>query len=275
MYEPWILVTRACLSDSPRMPPLLRAYSIRAKMSMTVNVMISSGMATSRRWIELVHRWSWESQSHRSFSTWQLVWFIGMCMIKGMFQTDFRYIGQSWLYMHRPQIYFEDEYIEYPARHPEHNLLITIHQMSLAAVSTSSRTRTRQATSEMPRRSASSQKRQKPEMRQRGRRNRPLPTGKPPQRKALLAPLPELPKEIQPHPEQLAAAAALRSSVAAMVRKVAPEDHSVRTCRMGRGLGSWCGKAACKVHAMSKWNGQPCLTGSPDENVLAHAHRTP
>ena len=42
-----------------------------------------------------------------------------------MFQTRFHYIGQSWLYMCRTEIYSEDEYIDYLGRHPEHNLLMT------------------------------------------------------------------------------------------------------------------------------------------------------
>ena len=37
----------------------------------------------------------------------------------------FHYIGQSWLYMYRTQVYSEDEYIEHLGRHPEHNLLMT------------------------------------------------------------------------------------------------------------------------------------------------------
>ena len=32
MYEPWILVTPASLSGSPRMPPLLRVCQMRARM---------------------------------------------------------------------------------------------------------------------------------------------------------------------------------------------------------------------------------------------------
>ena len=46
-------------------------------------------------------------------------------MIKGMFQTRFHYIGQSWLYMYRTELYSEDEYIYYLGRHPDHNLLMT------------------------------------------------------------------------------------------------------------------------------------------------------
>ena len=37
----------------------------------------------------------------------------------------FHYIGQSWLYMYRPEIYSEDEYINHLGRHPDHNLLMT------------------------------------------------------------------------------------------------------------------------------------------------------
>ena len=36
----------------------------------------------------------------------------------------FHYIGQSWLYMYRIEIYSEDEYVDYLGRHPEHNLLM-------------------------------------------------------------------------------------------------------------------------------------------------------
>ena len=37
----------------------------------------------------------------------------------------FHYIGQSWLYMDRTEIYSEDENIDYLGRHPDHNLLMT------------------------------------------------------------------------------------------------------------------------------------------------------
>ena len=37
----------------------------------------------------------------------------------------FHYIGQSWLYMYRTEIYSEDEYVDYLGRHPDHNLLMT------------------------------------------------------------------------------------------------------------------------------------------------------
>ena len=37
----------------------------------------------------------------------------------------FHYIGQSWLFMYRTEIYSEEEYVDYLKRHPEHNLLMT------------------------------------------------------------------------------------------------------------------------------------------------------
>ena len=37
----------------------------------------------------------------------------------------FHYIGQSWLFMYRTEIYSEDEYIDYLKWHPENNLLMT------------------------------------------------------------------------------------------------------------------------------------------------------
>ena len=39
----------------------------------------------------------------------------------------FHYMGQSWLFMYRTEIYSEEEYIDidYLKRHPENNLLMT------------------------------------------------------------------------------------------------------------------------------------------------------
>ena len=136
----------------------------------------------------------------------------------------FHYIGQSSLYMYRTQTYSEDEHIDDLKRHPKHNLLMTNNGVVEVSIHEPGRhldfikNEKEQATSEMVRISASSQKRQKPEMRQKGRRNRPM--GKPPQRKAPSVRLPELPEELQPHLKQQAVAAALKSLHSKLVSRL-------------------------------------------------------
>ena len=175
---------------------------MRLRTSMTVSAMICSGTVIIRRWNEPVRKSAWEFRSLHNSNTWQLVWFIWMCMTKGMFQTDFTTLGNLGCTCTALKFTLKMSTLStwkdalstifwWPTL-----VLMKFTSVSLVAISTSSRASTGQATSEMLMGSASSQKRQKLQMKPKGRRNRLLPTGKPPQRKAPLVRLPELPKEI-------------------------------------------------------------------------------
>ena len=87
--------------------------------------------------------------------------------------------------MYRAEIHSEDEYVDYLGRHPDHNLLMTNNGVVQVSVTEAERhlafikNENRASYRQNPKKSASSLSEPKLGTKQSGRRNRPLPTGKP------------------------------------------------------------------------------------------------